>query len=102
MQERDNKNRKKDALLLKKYVSKNFVVVHLERGYSNGVEALVGIGADKNKMYYLPFVAVADKTGKLIEHMPPKSYIPGLGKRTDNGQEFRGYRRQILFREKSL
>lgn len=100
MREKENANAEKEADKLNKYVSENFVVAHIEGYYSpNGNEVVKTLGVDEGSIRAIPFIMVLGEDGKYLSHMPASSAIKGMEKRSDSGEEYRGYDRELLLGE---
>lgn len=100
MQEKANKNAKMQAKKLNKYVSDNFVVVHIEGHFApDGLNVIDAIGFDTNQIKFLPFIFSINQSGKYASHMLAYDAIPGMEIRKDSGKDYRGFDRKILLNE---
>lgn len=100
MRERGNKNAKSEAKKLNKFVSENFIVVHIESYRSpNGAEAVRDTGLDPDEFSYVPVIFSLDSSGDYAAHMLDYDAIPGMEIREDRGRDFRGFDRNILLSE---
>ena len=90
----------RQARKLNKYVSENFVVVHIEGHFSeDGLDVIDAIGFDRNEMSFYPFIFSVTADGKYAAHMLAYDAIPGLEIRQSAGLSYRGFDREILLRE---
>lgn len=85
-----------DAIALNNFVANSFVVAHIDNSYANGAEAIAMTGLDPDAVFYYPYIIVLDHQGKYAGTMNAASTIEGLEVRESGGQEFRGYRRDLL------
>jgi len=100
MKERENKNAKQEAKKLNKYVSENFILVHIESYRSpNGAEAAQRTGFNPENFSYVPVIFSLDRSGNYAAHMLAYNSIPGMEIREDSGRDFRGFDRDILLTE---
>ena len=100
MKERKNKNAKLEAEKLNKFVSQDFILVHIESYRSpNGAEIARNIGLDPDDFSYVPIIFSLDRSGNYAAHMLAYDAIPGLEIRKDGWRDFRGFDRNILISE---
>lgn len=88
-----------DAIALNNFVANNFVVAHIDNSYANGSEAIAMTGLDPDAVFYYPYIIVLDNQGKYAGTMAASSAIEGLEVRESGGQEFRGYKRDLLLEQ---
>lgn len=100
MKERGNKNAKADAKKLNKFVSEEFILVHLESYHSpNGAETARLTGFDPDSFGFLPVIFSLNKSGNYASHMLAYDAIPGMEIRENSGRDYRGFDRNILLSE---
>ncbi len=100
MKERKSKHAKSRAEKLNKFVSQNFILVHIESYRSpNGAEAARNTGFDPDSFSYVPVIFSLDHSGYYAAHMLAADAIPGLEVRKDGWRDFRGFDRDILLSE---
>ena len=100
MKERKNKNAKSEAEKLNKFVSQNFILVHIESYRSpNGAETARATGFDPDNFSYIPLIFSLDHSGDYAAHMLAYDAIPGLEIRKDGWRDYRGFDRNILLSE---
>jgi len=100
MKERKNRNAEQEAEKLNKYVSENFILVHVESYHSpNGPDAARATGFDPNEFSYVPVIFSLDHSGAYADHMLAYDAIPGLEIRRDGWRNYRGFDREILLTE---
>lgn len=88
-----------NAIALSNYVANHFVIAHIDNSYANGEEAIAMTGLDPDSVYYYPYIIVLDNQGKYAGEMASSSAIEGLEVRESGGQEFRGYKRDLLLEQ---
>jgi len=100
MKERENKNAQRDAKKLNKYVSENFILVHIESYRSpNGEETVSQTGLNPSAFNYVPVIFSLDSSGNYAANMLASDAIPGMEIREDSGRDYRGFDRKILLTE---
>lgn len=100
MREKENRNAKSEAKILNRYVSENFIIVHLESYRSpNGEQTAQDIGLNPDDFSYVPVIFSLDQSGYYAANMHAYNAIPGLEIREDSGRDFRGFDRNILLDE---
>ena len=94
------KNAKLEAEKLSKFVSQNFILVHIESYRSpNGAETERNTGLDPDDFSYVPIIFSLDHSGNYAAHMLAYDAILGLKIRKDGWGDFRGFARNILLSE---
>ena len=100
MYEKENKRAEQEAQALNEFVSKHYVLTHIESYHApNGEQVLADLGYDVEAIQAVPIIISLDKNGQIFAEMRSAEELIGLEKRQDNGQEFRGYDRKLLLSE---